>query len=78
MIAFDGADRVTLASTAPAPPGCVMDATIEAGYALDASESIRIKVRGCKRDGERFVIDARVLDVSRHLRNRLSALAANE
>jgi hypothetical protein len=32
-------------------------------------------VRGCKKtDGERFVIDGRILDASRDLRARLAAL----
>jgi hypothetical protein len=68
IIAFDADDRVILSSTASSPPGSVIDAT------LNGTESIRIKVRGCKRDEERFRIEGRILDVSRQLRERLSAL----
>ncbi len=68
VVAFDDDDRVTLSSTISSPPGSLVDGT------LNGVGSIRIKVRGCKRDGERFRIDARILDVSRQLRERLSAL----
>ena len=70
VIAFDGDDRVTLSSTLSSPPGSVVDGTLN-DFGL-----IRIKVRGCKRDGEKFRVEARILDVSRQLRERLSALVA--
>ena len=70
-IALDG-ERVTLASTISSPPGSSLDGVVNGG------ESIRIKVRGCKRDGERFRIEARILDVTRQSRERLSALVTRE
>lgn len=69
LVAFDGDDRVTLSSTISSPPGAYVDGT------LNELGAIRIKVRSCKRDEERFHIEARILDVSRQLRERLSALA---
>lgn len=69
IVALDD-DRVTLASTRPSPPGSCLEGTLNAGTTL------RIKVRGCKRDGERFRIDGRILDLSKSLRQELHALVA--
>lgn len=69
FVALDG-DRATLASTASSPPGSYLDGTLNDGH------SIRIKVRGCKREGDRFRIDGRILDLSKSLRQQLTALVA--
>jgi hypothetical protein len=61
-------DRVTLDSSLSSPPGSLVDG------ALTTGEAIRVKVRGCKRDGERFRIEGRVIDLSRDLRLKLAAL----
>jgi hypothetical protein len=68
-----GGDHVTLSSTTSAPPG----ATVEG--ALADGTPFRVKVRGCKRDAasDRFVIDGRVIDLSRAVRDRLTQSASN-
>jgi hypothetical protein len=65
-------DRVTLDSSLSSPPGSLVD-----GHLVNGGDAIRIKVRGCKKEGDRFRIEARVLDASRDLRTRLAALSAN-
>ncbi len=67
LLALDD-DRVTLDSSLSSPPGSLVDG------ALTTGEPIRVKVRGCKREGERFRIEARVIDLSRDLRVKLAAL----
>jgi hypothetical protein len=63
-----GGDHVTLSSTTSAPPGATVDGTLEGGA------PIRVKVRGCKSDAKgRFVIEGRVIDLSRELRERLKS-----
>ncbi len=61
-------DRVTLDSSLSSPPGSLVDGALATG------EAIRVKVRGCKREGERFRIEGRVIDLSRDLRAKLAAL----
>jgi len=70
IVALDG-DRVTLASTMSSPPGSCVD-----GALVNDGTTIRIKVRGCKKDGERFRIEGRILDLSKSLRQQLLALVA--
>jgi hypothetical protein len=67
IAAIDG-ERVTLLATTSAPPGAYVDVTLNDGTPL------RIKVRGCRRDGERFRIDGRILDLAKATRDRLTAL----
>ena len=71
IVALDG-DRVTLSSTASAPPGAYVD--VELAGALNGAVPLRIKVRGCRRDGERFRIEGRILDLSKTTRERLASL----
>jgi hypothetical protein len=68
FVTQDG-DRVTLDSSLSSPPGSLIDGTL-----VNGGDAIRIKVRGCKRDGERFRIEGRIIDASRDLRERLAAL----
>jgi hypothetical protein len=67
LVALDD-DRVTLDSSLSSPPGSLMDG------ALTTGEPIRVKVRGCKREGERFRIEGRVIDLSRDMRVKLASL----
>ncbi|HYQ15240.1 MAG TPA: hypothetical protein VEQ58_05780 [Polyangiaceae bacterium] len=66
-------DFVQLASTAPSPPG----STVEATHTADArSVTVRVKVRGCRReplpDGrEGFRIDGRFVSLTRNDRELL-------
>jgi hypothetical protein len=62
-------DRVTLDSSLSSPPGSLLEGTL-----LNDGGTIRIKVRGCKKEGERFRIEGRILDASRDLRTRVAAL----
>jgi hypothetical protein len=59
-------DRVTLDATVSAPPGATVDAMLDDGTPL------KVKVRGCRKIGERFHVEGRVIDMSRALRARLS------
>jgi hypothetical protein len=66
-------DFVTLASTAPSPPG----STVEATHRTDARETtVRVKVRGCRRDAlpdgrEGFRIEGRFVSLTRGDREAL-------
>ena len=64
-------DRVALDSSISSPPGSLIDG------ALTTGEPLRVKVRGCKREGERFRIDGRLIDLSRDMRTKLAALLAS-
>lgn len=68
IVAIDD-DRVTLDSSLSSPPGSLFE-----GFLVNDGGTIRIKVRGCKKQGERFLIEGRILDASRDLRTRLAAL----
>ncbi len=68
FVSVDG-DRVVVDSSLSSPPGSLIDGTL-----VNGGDAIRIKVRGCKRDGERFRIEGRIIDASRDLRQRLTAL----
>jgi hypothetical protein len=65
IVSVDG-ERIVISSTISSPPGSYLDGV------LNGAGGIRIKVRGCKRDGERFRIEARILDLSRQLREHIS------
>lgn len=67
--AFDG-DRVTFRSTTPSAPGTPLDGTL----AFAAGAGIRVKVHGCRRDGDAFVITGRMVDLRRELRAEIAAL----
>ena len=71
LVALEG-DHVTLSSTTSSPPGSYVD-----GALVNDATAIRIKVRGCRRDGERYRIDGRILDASKTLRLQLGALVSS-
>ncbi len=66
-------DAVTLRSSIPSPPGARLDATL----ASDPPVALKIKIHGSKLqpDGS-FTLKGRVLEATRALRDRLSALVA--
>lgn len=73
IVHHDG-DFVTLASSAPSPPG----STVEATFAGARSVSVRVKVRGCRKDAlpdgrEGFRIDGRFVSLTRGDRETLFA-----
>lgn len=67
-------DFVTLASSAPSPPG----STVEAAFQGSRSVSVRVKVRGCRRDPlpdgrDGFRIEGRFVSLTRADREILFA-----
>lgn len=66
IVSHDG-DFVTLASSAPSPPGSTVEATYSGGA---RSVSVRVKVRGCRRDPlpdgrDGFRIEGRFISMTR-------------
>lgn len=61
-------DAITLRSTVPSPPGSRIEGALAAGGTL------RVKIHGSKKqpDGS-FVLEGRVLDMTRELRERIAA-----
>ena len=73
IVHHDG-DFVTLASSAPSPPG----STVEATFGGARSVSVRVKVRGCRKDAlpdgrEGFRIEGRFVSLTRSDREILFA-----
>jgi hypothetical protein len=66
-------DAITLRSTIPSPPGSRIEGTLAAAEGA-GGESVRVKIHSSKRqeDGS-FVLEGRVLDLTRALRERLAA-----
>ena len=65
LVETDG-DRVTLHSTRAFPPGSPLSGASPLG-------ALRVKVRGCKKDGDGFAIDGRFVNLSRTQREALSS-----
>jgi hypothetical protein len=67
------ADAVTLRSTVPSPPG----SRIEGILAGEPPTPLRVKIHASRRQPEGdFVLEGRLLDITRDVRARLEALAA--
>jgi hypothetical protein len=58
VVALDG-DRITVSSTIPSAPGSRPDGALQSGT------KVWIKVARCRREGERFVIEGRLIDATR-------------
>jgi len=71
VVALEG-ERVTLRSTVSAPPGAPLAGRLREG--VSAGAALRIKVHGCRREGDVFRIEGRVIDLSRELRATLASL----
>lgn len=69
LVALDG-ERVSLLATRASAPGCPL-----AGN-LDDDTLVRVKVQRCRKQGDRFLIEGRLVDATRHLRERLGAIVA--
>ena len=67
VTALDG-DRVTLLSTTPSAPGS------RPGGKLTSGTPLRMKVARCRREGERFLIEGRLLDATRETRAEIQGL----
>jgi hypothetical protein len=68
VTALDG-DRITVLSTIPSAPGSRPDGSLAASGA-----AVRIKVARCRREGERFVIEGRLIDATRDTRAEILRL----
>lgn len=62
-------DLVTLRSTIPSAPGSRPEATLRSGSAF------KVKVARCRREDASFVIEGRLIDTTRAVRQELDALA---
>ncbi|APR80495.1 Hypothetical protein A7982_05842 [Minicystis rosea] len=70
VTALDG-DRISVLSTIPSAPGSRPD-----GALAGSGAAVRIKVARCRREGDRFLIEGRLIDVTRETRAELSRLVA--
>jgi hypothetical protein len=64
-------DAITLRSSIPSPPGSRIEGALGE---VDARDPVRVKVHSSKRqDDGSFVLEGRVLDMTRALREKLGA-----
>jgi hypothetical protein len=63
-------DQTTVRSTIPSAPGSRLEGELAEGGAR-----VWLKVHRCRKDGDAFVIDGRLLDATRELRTTIAALA---
>jgi hypothetical protein len=63
--------RITLLSTVPMAPGSSPE-----GALLSGAGTLRVKVARCRRQGDRFLVEGRLLDVPRDLHAALVRLVA--
>lgn len=69
IVALDG-ERVSLLATRASAPGCPLAGNLE-----DAT-LVRVKVHRCRKQGERFLIEGRLIDATRQLRERLGTIVS--
>ncbi|MEZ4446836.1 MAG: hypothetical protein R3B72_47595 [Polyangiaceae bacterium] len=65
LVQLDG-DRGTIASDIPSAPGSRLETRID-------GRSLRLKVHRCVKEGERFTIEGRFIDLTRDLRQTLES-----
>jgi hypothetical protein len=65
---LDG-DRVSVLSSTPSAPGSRPD-----GALVTSGAGLRIKVARCRREGERFLIEGRLIDATRDTRAEIQRL----
>lgn len=65
---LDG-DRITVVSTTPSAPGSRPEGTL-----IEGGAAVRIKVARCRREGEGFVIEGRLIDATRDTRAEILRL----
>jgi hypothetical protein len=65
-------DRVNLVSTISSAPGSRIEARLASGC------SVRVKIHRCKRDGEAFAIEGRLIDATRDVRAELLRLLGTD
>jgi len=66
------ADRITLRATVSSAPGSPLAGTLESG------SPVRVKVHRCRREGDVFLIEGRLVDATRGLREELATLLSSE
>lgn len=64
LVAIEG-ERVTLRSATASAPGARLAGTLAGG------QRIELKVLGCRRDGEEFTLQTRLVNATRALREHL-------
>ncbi len=69
IVSFDG-DRITVRSSGPSAPGSRPEGTLPSGARF------WMKVARCRREGEGFVIDGRLLNGTRDTRAEVQGLVA--
>jgi hypothetical protein len=67
LVSLEG-DRIRLRSTVASAPGTPLSGNLDTGSLL------RVKVHRCRRQDDRFVIEGRLVDATRKLREELAAL----
>lgn len=65
-VTLSDGDRTTIESTISSPPGSTLRGAIE-----DISCEFQLKVRSCRKIGDGFLIDGRVINASRQMRETL-------
>lgn len=63
-------DRVTVRSTVASAPGSRIEGALPSGSA------VRLKVARCRADGDAFLIEGKLLDATRAVRDEVAALCA--
>lgn len=67
LVSLD-ADRIALRSTIASAPGSPLSGKLENGA------TVRVKVHRCRKQDDRFLIEGRLVDATRKLREELAAL----
>lgn len=71
FVRADG-DSVSLRSTIPSPPGSRIDGTLSS----EPRGPVRVKIHGSKKqDDGAFILEGRLIDATREVRERIGALA---
>jgi hypothetical protein len=71
MLTVLAGERITLVSTVPLAPGSSPE-----GALLSGAGTLRVKVSRCRRQGDRFLIEGRLLDGARDVHAALVRLVA--
>jgi len=70
VTALEG-DRIAVLSTTPSAPGSRPEGALAGGGA------VRLKVARCRRQGDRFLVEGRLLDATRDTRAEIARLVAD-
>jgi hypothetical protein len=67
-------DLTTVRSTVPSAPGSRLMGELASGVGGDGGDRVWIKVHRCRKDGDVFIVEGRLLDATRELRDKLATL----